>query len=71
MTDGQLAVDHIEGIVSLGHHTDVQSVTIGDKMLHAWKLEIYHPETDEVMAFEAKPPADFIEAVDSIQDEKN
>ena len=31
MTDGELVFDHIEGIKSLGHHTDVTSVTIKDK----------------------------------------
>ena len=55
-----------EKLYNRGHAPDADR-----QMLHAWKLEIYHPETDEVMAFEAKPPADFIEAVDSIQDEKN
>ena len=30
MTDGELVFDHIEGIKSLGHHTDVTTVTIGD-----------------------------------------
>lgn len=31
LTDGQLAIPNISGIVSLGHTTDTQSVTIGDK----------------------------------------
>jgi len=28
-------------------------------MLHAWKLGLFHPKTNEWMESEAPPPADF------------
>lgn len=33
------------------------------QMLHAWKLEFKHPVTGEMLAFEAPPPADFVEVL--------
>jgi len=30
------------------------------QLLHAWKLGLFHPKTNEWMEFEAPPPADFM-----------
>ena len=37
------------------------------QMLHAWKLVFPHPETGEVLSFEAPVPADFQAMIDSFQ----
>ncbi len=37
------------------------------QMLHAWKLSFPHPETGEMMSFEAPVPADFREVADSVK----
>jgi hypothetical protein len=35
--------------------------------LHAWKLEIAHPTTNEVMTFEASPPEDMQNFIDKLR----
>lgn len=38
--------------------------------LHAWKLTLQHPRTKEVMSWEAPLPADMIELVDTMREDK-
>jgi 23S rRNA pseudouridine1911/1915/1917 synthase len=36
-------------------------------MLHAWRLKLRHPRTGEELGFEAEPPADFREFLESLR----
>jgi 23S rRNA pseudouridine1911/1915/1917 synthase len=37
----------------------MSEIKVERQMLHAWKLGLFHPKTNEWMEFEAPLPADF------------
>ena len=53
----------------IGDHTygNNRQLHIERQMLHAWKLTIPHPESGELMKFEAPLPDDFQEIVDEMK----
>ena len=40
--------------------------TFPRQMLHAWRLTLRHPRTNETLTFEAAPPPDFAEAIEQL-----
>ena len=45
----------------------IEEPVMGRVALHAWKLEIAHPTTNEVMTFEAAPPEDIQNLIDKLR----
>jgi 23S rRNA pseudouridine1911/1915/1917 synthase len=43
-----------------------QKLEVPRQMLHAWKISIPHPQTGEMMSFEAPLPPDFTAIMDLI-----
>ncbi len=63
----ELKLSEIKGKYKLGKWVDEERPIMSRTTLHAYRLKLQHPVTEEVMNFKVEPPKDFVALVQQLE----